>query len=65
MGTHVNGFRPELFHGAIDNAIGADAVNLDGSGWLGMYHLGEDGTDNDPIFGIKKLSTKFSFGGRI
>ena len=44
---------PGLFCGAIGHAIGAAIVNLDGRGWLGMAHLDEDGTDNDPPFGIK------------
>ena len=38
--THVEGFRLALFHGEIDNAINSDVVNLEGSGWLGMTHLG-------------------------
>ena len=29
-----------------------------------MNHLSEDGTDHGPMFGIKKGSTKFRFGGR-
>ena len=26
--THADGFRPALFHGAMDNTLGADVVNL-------------------------------------
>ena len=50
---HAGGFRPAFSYGAIDNSIGATVVILEESGWLGMAHLGEDGTDNDPPFGIK------------
>ena len=60
-----NGFRPTLFYGALDNFIGAAIVNWEGHGWLGMAHIGEDGTDHGTLFGILKGSTKFIFEGRI
>ena len=49
---HAGGFRPALSYGAIDNSIGATVVILEGSGWLGMAHLGEYGTDHGPLFDI-------------
>ena len=61
---HTDGFIPTLFHGYINNVIGTYVVNLEGRGWLGMDHLGEYGTDNGLLFGIKKVSNKFSFSAR-
>ena len=48
----VDGFITEFIHGAIDNAISTDVLNLEGRGWLGMAHIGEDGTDHGTLFGI-------------
>ena len=45
-----------MFHGAIDNEIGASVVNLEGRGWLGMDHIGEYGTDHGTLFGIKNAA---------
>ena len=53
---HVDGFRSGFFHGAIDNDVGADVVNLEGRGWLVLVHISEDGTDNGLLFVIKKES---------
>ena len=46
-----------MFRGVIDNAIGTAVSNLEGSGCLGISHIGEDGTDHVTLFGIKKEST--------
>ena len=54
--THVEGFRLALFHGEIDNAVNSAVVNLEGSGWLGLVYISEDGTDNGLLFVIKKES---------
>ena len=50
--TCVDLFRTALFRGAVDNCIGASVVNLEGSGWLRLVHIGEDFMDCGPLFGI-------------
>ena len=42
--AHVNGFGATLFDSVVCNAGGAGIVGLDGSGRLGMAHLGESGS---------------------
>ena len=61
--AHVNGFGRTLFDSVVGDAGGAGIVSLDGSGWLGMAHLGEGGAEPGTIFGIIEEGAKFSFGG--
>ena len=61
---HSGGLGVSLFHVSIDSSMCAAVVNLERNGWLGMDHLGKNVTDNGLLFGIKKCSIKFSFGGR-
>jgi hypothetical protein len=62
--AHVDGFGAALFDGVVGNARGTGVVGLDGSGWLGMSHLGEGGPEPGTIFGIVEEGAKFGFGGR-
>ena len=61
--AHVNGFGTTLFDSVVGDAGSAGIVSLDGSGWLGMAHLGEGGAEPGTIFGIIEEGAKFSFGG--
>jgi hypothetical protein len=61
--AHVNGFGATLFDSVVGYAGSTGIVSLDGSGWLGMAHLGEGGAEPGTIFGIVEEGAKFGFGG--
>ena len=44
--AHIHGFGPSLFDGIIADAGGAGVVGLDGSGWLWVLHVFEDGSEH-------------------
>ena len=62
---HLYDFRSTLSYGSVDNAISTAVFNLEGSNWLGMTYIGEDGMYHGLLADIKKGSTNFSFVGRI
>lgn len=50
--THVHGLGAALFDGVVADAGGAGVVGLDGSGWLWVMHVFEDGSEHGCLLGI-------------
>ena len=50
--AHVHGFGSSLFDGVVADAGGAGVVGLDGSGWLWVMHVFEDGSEHGCLLGI-------------
>jgi hypothetical protein len=59
-----NGVEATLFDSVVGYAGGTSIVGLDGSGWLGMVHLGEGGAEPGTTLSIVEEGAKFGFGGR-
>jgi len=49
---HVHGFRAALFDGVVTDAGGTCVVGLDGSGWLRMTHVGQNGAEHGGLFAV-------------
>ena len=61
--THVDGFRPLLFDGVIDKALGSGVIHLEGRGRLWMSEFNKGCTDGDSLLAVKESGTTFGFGG--
>jgi hypothetical protein len=61
--THVDGFGTALFHCVIDDTGGTAVVDLERCRGLGMSHVFQDDSKNDPFAGIVETRTEFGFGG--
>ena len=61
--THVHGLGAALFDGVVADAGGTCVVGLDGSGWLGVSHVLEDGSEHGGFLAIVEEGCEFCFGG--
>ena len=61
--AHIHGFGSSLLHCFVADAGGTGVVCLNGSGWLWMPHVVEDGVEHGGLFAVVKKGGKFGFGG--
>jgi hypothetical protein len=61
--AHIHGFGSSLFDCFVADSGGTGVVGLDGSGWLWMAHVVEDGSEHGSLFAVVEQGGKFSFGG--
>jgi hypothetical protein len=60
---HVHGLGAALFDGVVADACCTCVVGLDGSCWLGVSHVLEDGSEHCGFLAIVKEGGEFNFGG--